>query len=247
MTGDSVFVFMKGMKTKPDGVYVAGRVTSVDHDAGVFGWSPLQSLSNRLLKRPVVAADVRATFGRLYGGSLQLLPIERTARWMSLVRSKRTPSEESADAAVDAATSELETAGLKQGFASSAALRKVLEDYSVSLAVAYYKKRGFTVELLGKPYDLNCVKGQHRLFVEVKGTTTSGEEVLLTPNEVEFTRQNAEKMELFVVSGINVLDTGNRLVASGGASWLVSPWRPASRDLTPIGFSCAVRAQVRVG
>src|SRR4051794_35592605 len=86
MKGDFLFVFFKGMKTLADGVYVAGRVMAVDRDNGFFEWAPLHTLTDRLLKHPVTAADTRATFGRLYGGSLQLLPVGRTARWMSLVR-----------------------------------------------------------------------------------------------------------------------------------------------------------------
>jgi len=37
-----------------------------------------------------------------------------------------------------------------------------------------------------KPYDLYCIRGAEVLHVEVKGTQTSGEDIILTAGEVEF-------------------------------------------------------------
>jgi hypothetical protein len=44
---------------------------------------------------------------------------------------------------------------------------------------------------------LRCTKGIEVLHVEVKGTQTEGEEILLTPNEVAFVTSHRDTMELF--------------------------------------------------
>jgi len=46
------------------------------------------------------------------------------------------------------------------------------------------------------PSDLRCTKGIEVLRVEVKGTQTEGEEILLTPNEVAFVTSHRDTMEL---------------------------------------------------
>jgi hypothetical protein len=78
-----------------------------------------------------------------------------------------------------------------QGFRVSPELRKKIEDYAMKKAQEHYISHGWTVQDVSKPesYDLHCVKGNQELRVEVKGTTSDGREVLLTPNEVSHARE----------------------------------------------------------
>src|SRR6266851_4440481 len=72
----------------------------------------------------------------------------------------------------------------RQGFMSSPAVRKAIEEHSVELARKHFKALDYFVETHGKPFDLLCTRGQERLYVEVKGTQGSGAEILLTKGEV---------------------------------------------------------------
>ena len=93
--------------------------------------------------------------------------------------------EEPAEAAIDAAE---QTRSARQGFKVSPTVRKAIEEHAVEMARAHYAAKGYTVRIVGKPYDLDCSCDGSQVYVEVKGTQTSGEEVLLTPGEVRFAR-----------------------------------------------------------
>jgi hypothetical protein len=56
----------------------------------------------------------------------------------------------------------------------------------VAAATSHLQWLGYHVEDVGatESYDLDCSKEKDELHVEVKGTTTDGLAVLLTPNEV---------------------------------------------------------------
>jgi len=66
------------------------------------------------------------------------------------------------------------------------------------LAKAHIKRDGYHIKLVAKPYDLHCKRADEVLYIEVKGTQTDGEEILLTPNEVAFANSNSQQMALFV-------------------------------------------------
>ena len=75
-----------------------------------------------------------------------------------------------------------------QGLLRDAAVRRAVEVYAEDSAAVYFTKQGWDVERVGHlklGYDLECRNslGQS-LHVEVKGTQGTGEEVLLTRNEV---------------------------------------------------------------
>jgi hypothetical protein len=70
------------------------------------------------------------------------------------------------------------------GYRLDAAERSAIENQTVKLATAYYKGGGWTVKVRGKPHDPELKKGVRAMTVEVKGTTSEGEVVALTPNEV---------------------------------------------------------------
>ena len=67
-----------------------------------------------------------------------------------------------------------------QSFQVDPRIRKVVEDYAVELARKHFEDEGYRVEIKGKPFDLHCAKAHEVLYVEVKGTQTEGEEILMT-------------------------------------------------------------------
>ncbi|HXM01052.1 MAG TPA: DUF3883 domain-containing protein, partial [Chthoniobacterales bacterium] len=103
---------------------------------------------------------------------------------------------------------------------------------------------GYAVEILGKPYDLRSTRDGSTLYVEVKGTTTSGETIILTPNEIEFARSHASSMALFIVSEVNITE-GHEPVASGGKSFELRPWNVDRTKLKAMCYSYCVPIQDR--
>jgi len=91
-----------------------------------------------------------------------------------------------------------------------------------------------------KPYDLMASKGEECLFIEVKGTTSSGEQVFLTANEVEWAREHKEQAVLYVVSGISVEEGAEGMAASGGASLLLMPWDVDEGELKALTYRYGV-------
>jgi len=91
-----------------------------------------------------------------------------------------------------------------------------------------------------KPYDLVASKGEECLFIEVKGTTSPGEQVFLTANEVEWAQEHKEQMVLFVVSGILVEEGAEGLKASGGASLVLMPWDVDAGELKALTYRYGV-------
>jgi hypothetical protein len=125
-----------------------------------------------------------------------------------------------------------------QGFKTNPAIRNTVEQYAVEQARDHYENHGFRVHEHGRPFDLKCENGGNVLYVEVKGTQTSGGEVILTPNEVDFAQKN--QMELFVLHSVQVTLRKNRCIARGGVVRVVSPWRPQRAQLQPIAFTCSI-------
>lgn len=121
-----------------------------------------------------------------------------------------------------------------QGFARTAAERKAIEDHSMDRAKRYFRKENYRVEDVSKTrsYDLECRKGSRVLHVEVKGTTTAGEQIALTPNEVKHAQNPRHDCVLFVLHGITL----HRRRASGGTIALQRPWKPEDERLKPVTF-----------
>jgi hypothetical protein len=132
-----------------------------------------------------------------------------------------------------------------QGFSQTltAGDRKAIELRAMLLAEEHFNALGFSVNDVSKnqPYDLRCTNGIARFDVEVKGTTTAGETVLLTPNEVQHALTNFPATALAIAHGIVLTGRGTPAVAaSGGVLVVHQPWRPADTDLIPLGFSYTV-------
>jgi len=117
--------------------------------------------------------------------------------------------------------------------------RKAIEDRAVSVCIAHLLQAGYLVEDVGatESYDLDARKPGERLYVEVKGTVSVGDEVILTRNEVALHREAYPSNMLAVVHGI-LLDSHSRTpTASGGHLRITSPWKVEDTDLTALSYS----------
>ena len=93
-----------------------------------------------------------------------------------------------------------------------------IDKYAMKTATAHFVEMGFKVDDVHAthPVDLICGKGDEVAHVEVKGTRTLGEEVLVTSGEVAYARRHAGQMTLFLVHSIDVNDERGDVYASGG-------------------------------
>ena len=126
-----------------------------------------------------------------------------------------------------------------QGFRSSAAERKAIELRAMALAEQYFFRTWSSVTDVSAhaSFDLLCRRGEDELHVEVKGTTTLGESIVLTKNEVAHSRQAS--CALFLVSEIRLdrTDLANP-IASGGKCTLFDPWQIDDHALKPLAYEC---------
>jgi hypothetical protein len=127
-----------------------------------------------------------------------------------------------------------------RGYSSrlSPAERKAIELRGMDLAIAHFESLGFDVDDVSsnQSYDLRCTSDETHIDVEVKGTTTSGEVVLLTANEVQHALSSYPNTALAIVQGIVLDRSGATPSARGGLLEVRSPWRPLDTDLRPIAY-----------
>ena len=113
----------------------------------------------------------------------------------------------------------------------------------MNAATEFYRTAWDVEDVHGREsYDLICRRGNEVKHVEVKGTTTDGAQVILTPNEVTHAREHSYTA-LFVLSGITVERAEDGTVtATGGQHRCHDPWRLDDGTLTPLGFRYQVPA-----
>jgi hypothetical protein len=127
-----------------------------------------------------------------------------------------------------------------QRFASSPMYRQAVELYAMQLAYEHYSARWPIVLDVSttQPFDLHCLNGSLELRVEVKGTASAGDSVLLTRNEVSHAQQHSDCVALFVVSHIKVDSAG---LARGGQVSRFEPWQIETSQLAPIAYEYRLR------
>lgn len=130
------------------------------------------------------------------------------------------------------------TPGSGGGYLLSGPLRRVIEDHAMGLAVSHYSQGWAVTDVhANHSYDLECRRGDEVLYVEVKGTMSLGEAVIVTANEVEHARGFHPQTELFVVSQIAVQDgAGPNPKALGGVTRRYPAWGTVEDQLRPIAF-----------
>jgi len=160
-----------------------------------------------------------------------------------MVTRRASPQKQEAelDAMVNAAEREFEMSR-GQGFQVSPEVRDAIEDYAMRSAREHYSAKGFDCEDVSSraSYDLRCKRGQKVLYVEVKGTSTDGQSVLLTPNEATFARANRLQMSLFILHSVAIADGTAGPKISGGKKRIIEPWKVDNGTLTAIGFKYSV-------
>jgi hypothetical protein len=148
-----------------------------------------------------------------------------------------------AEDAVGQAAGRAARRGRGQGFQLDQEIKVAVEARAMNLATEFYSQDWDVEDVHGKEsYDLVCRRDHEVKHVEVKGTTTDGTEVILTPNEVQHAesyRSNA----LFILSDVKVGRAEDGTVtATGGVRHLYDPWNISEGTLTPIGYRYQLRA-----
>lgn len=132
--------------------------------------------------------------------------------------------------------------GRGQGYRLTAAEKQAVERRAVAVVTEHLKGDNWTVKDVGatSSFDLDARRDGDRLYVEVKGTTSLGEEVVLTHNEVELHLENHPDTMLAVVHTIDLDRSGSSPVATGGTLRVISPWSPELTHVKPIAYRYAV-------
>jgi hypothetical protein len=122
-----------------------------------------------------------------------------------------------------------------QGFARTREQRDAIERHAMDAAEHHFRSLGYHVDDVSarRSYDLLCRKGAAELHVEVKGTTTNGDAIVLTNKEVKHACDPNNACALFLLHSIHL----KKNKAVGGKQILVEPWQPKGANLTPISFT----------
>jgi hypothetical protein len=118
--------------------------------------------------------------------------------------------------------------------------RARIEEIAMKRAKLFFRNRGYNVRDVHKnhSYDLLCRRGQQKLFVEVKGTTGDGSNVLLTGAEVRFAQTHQANMVLFLVHSIHL---HLRRAMKNGRRLIRRPWVIRSENLLASRYVYKVR------
>jgi hypothetical protein len=201
-----------------------------------FPWIPYQdtirTFQSYLVKMPQEA--------------ISLFPQLRTAVDQARARSTSfvaaSPIEQ-AKVAVEQAAGKAASKNRGQGFLLDQEVKVAVETRAMNAATEFYTASWNVEDVHGNhSYDLVCRRGDEVVHVEVKGTTTDGAEVILTPNEVKHAREYRHTV-LFVLSEIKVERAEDGTVAArGGVPHRYDPWNLDEGTLTPVGFRYQVPA-----
>ncbi len=142
-----------------------------------------------------------------------------------------------------AASGQPQRRGKAQGFGLSVAERLAVELHAMARAKAHLQKLGWHVRDVSAThsYDFECTQGDKRMIVEVKGTTSTGGEIVVTRNEVEVQRARHPNNALIVVHSVNLVRSPVPPKANGGELVMCSPWPIEDAHLRPIAFRCEVQ------
>lgn len=128
------------------------------------------------------------------------------------------------------------------GFAPrlTSAQRKAIELQAVEVTVSHLcsPAMGYSVKDVGdkKSYDLHATKDGEIVYVEVKGTTAQGSDIVLTYREVALHQDKYPRNALAVVHGIELSGPPSKPIATGGTLVLRMPWKLDTNQLTPIAY-----------
>jgi hypothetical protein len=127
------------------------------------------------------------------------------------------------------------------GYESDPDIRRTIELYAVARARRYYERCGYSVTEKGKPFDLLCEKAGEIIHVEVKGSRSELNAIIVTTNEVKDARDSTWRSDLFLVVQIVLSSDGlEGFKASQGLCRLAQNWVPEDHHLTPMQYRCKV-------
>ena len=159
-------------------------------------------------------------------------------QWAAVVRALggwHPPSSDTELAITQATSAQL----IRQGRLTDPEARRAIDKYAMQRAIAHFSS-GWTVQDVSRIacFDLLCRGEGGELRVEVKGTTTQGEAVLITRRELENAKRHFPNVALFVTSGISIDRTQKPPRASGGTDRILHPWDVAACRVAPVTLEC---------
>ena len=134
----------------------------------------------------------------------------------------------------------------RQGWQMDPVRRKKVEDAAQETLMEFFRKDKWTVRdvRFGNPYDAIATKDGRTLWLEAKGTETSGASVIVTRNEVEWARDHPGDCVLGVLSDVTFLPNGEVDTASG--TFRVFIWDPEGGALAPRAYDFTPGAGDRI-
>ena len=151
------------------------------------------------------------------------------------------------DAVVDAIDHAAGKRARGQGYQSSPAARRALEQHSMDRAMRYFDTLGWstiTDVSRSRCFDLLCQRGTSELRVEVKGTTSEGSRILLTRNEVTHARRVFPRVALYILADVKLTVADEAIYrADGGTEIVRNPWDIRPDRLQPLAFEYTVSTE----
>jgi len=124
-----------------------------------------------------------------------------------------------------------------QGYLVNSAQRKAIEDAAQDWLMQHYRDDGWKVKdtRYSGPYDAIATKDGDTVYLEAKGTQSSGDAVFLTHGEVEHARRHPGDCVIGIWSGIRFTDDGE--IDQGAGETLIMPFEPyVDGTLTPLQY-----------
>ena len=143
------------------------------------------------------------------------------------------------EAEVSTAINPTRFVGLRQGIGLPAAAKRAVERRAMELAEAWLVREGYTVIDCSarQPFDFQAVKGEDRIKVEVKGTTSDfASAVLMTRAEVDLHRAERGSTALIIASRIKLAEDGGSYTADGGEVDAMVGWNISDWELEPTSY-----------
>jgi hypothetical protein len=171
-------------------------------------------------------------------------------RWIDSGLNGPAPSSASpgeVEAAIDVIEREAGKRDKGQGYRSSPAARRAIEEHSMEQARRYFSDLGWpmiTDVSRTRCFDLLCQRGTSELRVEVKGTTSEGSRILLTRNEVTHARRVFPRMALYILADVELTAIDEAIYrADAGTEIVRNPWDIRAGQLQPLAFEYTMPAE----
>ena len=144
--------------------------------------------------------------------------------------------------AVERAAAGPQKQAASQGFGLTAPERSAIERHAMAVAKQHLRQLKWYVQDVSadRSYDFLCRHKGEELIVEVKGTTSAGDQILVTCNEVVAHRKHYPHNALIVVHSIDLVRATAGPSAHGGELVMLSPWCIEDDHLSPIAYQCRV-------